>query len=125
MARHPPTDRGDSQDPDGAMERGSLLREVGSSGPTLAAAVEAFGNWFRRDVPSGAVQEGSHQMKTPSIARGRYPSKFPPLRAGLLFLFGRGLFCGLLRSLLSCVLHRTILPNVNLQSITDRSVIHI
>ena len=50
-------------------------------------------------------------------------SFFLAAAAGALLrgLFGAAATAGLL----CCVLHRTILPNVNLQSITDRSVIHI
>ena len=43
---------------------------------------------------------------------------------GLLLFLGGRFLSGLLRSLLSCVLHRLILPNIRF-AILDRSVIHI
>jgi hypothetical protein len=43
---------------------------------------------------------------------------------GLLLLLGGRFLSGLLRSLLCCVLHRLILPNIRF-AILDRSVIHI
>ena len=45
-------------------------------------------------------------------------------RQGLLLFLGGRFLSGLLRSLLSCVLHRLILPNIRF-AILDRSVIHI